>query len=168
MLVKLPQSSRLPDKQVRGGRVDDENLRRAALDKVTKKAETLGFTVVAHADSPVAGGSGTIEILAHLRFAGRPALLPADGESRGHKPKPTRPTKGARLDRLTWFAVVAPGLEEVRSAGEPRGVARGDGRARRRRRRRVARAAQLGRARQPVVAHGDARARARVGDCRRA
>jgi len=111
VLVK-PQFE-LADKQVRGGRVDDENLRRAALDKVTKKAETLGFTVVAHADSPVAGGSGTIEILAHLRFAGRPALLPAEGESRGHKPKPARAAKGARLDRLTWFAVVAPGLEEV-------------------------------------------------------
>ncbi len=115
VLVK-PQFE-LHDKQVRGGRVDDENLRRAALDKVTKKAETLGFTVVAHADSPVAGGSGTIEILAHLRFAGRPALLPAEGESRGHKPKPARatkdPMKGARTDKLTWFAVVAPGLEEV-------------------------------------------------------
>jgi putative N6-adenine-specific DNA methylase len=115
VLVK-PQFE-LADKQVRGGRVDDENLRRAALDKVAKKAETLGFTVVAHADSPVAGGSGTIEILAHLRFAGRPALLPAEGESRGHKPKPARAPKGAmkgaRLDKLTWFAVVAPGLEEV-------------------------------------------------------
>jgi putative N6-adenine-specific DNA methylase len=111
VLVK-PQFE-LADKQVRGGRVDDENLRRAALDKVTTKAETLGFTVVAHADSPVAGGSGTIEILAHLRFGGRPALLPAEGESRGHKPKPPRAAKGARTGRLTWFAVVAPGLEEV-------------------------------------------------------
>ncbi|HTA18921.1 MAG TPA: SAM-dependent methyltransferase [Polyangia bacterium] len=109
VLVK-PQFE-LADKQVRGGRVDDENLRRAALEKVAKKAETLGFAVVAHADSPVAGGSGTIEILAHLRFAGRPALLPAEGESRGHKPKPARPAKN--VDRLTWFAVVAPGLEEA-------------------------------------------------------
>src|SRR5450432_218964 len=109
VLVK-PQFE-LPDRQVRGGRVDDENLRRAALDKVTKKAETLGFQVVAHADSPVAGGSGTIEILAHLRFAGRSALLPAEGESRGQAPKPARVRGG--IERLTWFAVVAPGLEEA-------------------------------------------------------
>jgi putative N6-adenine-specific DNA methylase len=110
VLVK-PQFE-LPDKQVRGGRVDDENLRRAALDKVTKKAETLGFIVVAHADSPVAGGSGTIEILAHLRFAGRPALLPTEGESRGSLQKAARP-RSAEPERLTWFAVVAPGLEEA-------------------------------------------------------
>ena len=108
VLVK-PQFE-LADKQVRGGRVDDENLRRAALDKVTKKAASLGFTVVAHADSPVAGGSGTVEILAHLRFAGRPDSLPAEGESRGSTQKAAKP-KGAP-DKLTWFAVVAPGLEE--------------------------------------------------------
>jgi putative N6-adenine-specific DNA methylase len=113
VLVK-PQFE-LADKQVRGGRVDDENLRRAALDKVTKKAASLGFELVAHADSPVAGGSGTIEILAHLRFGGRPASLPAEGESRGHAAKPSR-SKTARPksapETLTWFAVVAPGLEE--------------------------------------------------------
>jgi 23S rRNA G2445 N2-methylase RlmL/predicted rRNA methylase YqxC with S4 and FtsJ domains len=108
VLVK-PQFE-LADKQVRGGRVDDENLRRAALDKVTKKAASLGFVVVAHADSPVAGGSGTVEILAHLRFAGRPDSLPAEGESRGSTQKAAKP-KGAP-DKLAWFAVVAPGLEE--------------------------------------------------------
>jgi putative N6-adenine-specific DNA methylase len=110
VLVK-PQFE-LPDKQVRGGRVDDENLRRVALDKVTKKAEALGFAVVAHADSAVAGGSGTIEIVAHLRFEGRPASLPAEGETRGSRPKPAR-AKGTQRETLTWFAVVAPGLEEV-------------------------------------------------------
>jgi putative N6-adenine-specific DNA methylase len=110
VLVK-PQFE-LADKQVRGGRVDDENLRRAALEKVTKKAESLGFTVVAHADSPVAGGSGTIEILAHLRFEGRPASLPAHGESRGQPPpKPKRARGGT--ETLDWFAIVAPGLEEA-------------------------------------------------------
>src|SRR6185369_15733419 len=65
VLVK-PQFE-LPDRQVRGGRVDDANLRRLALEKVRQKAAALGFTVVAHADSAVAGGSGTVEILAHLR-----------------------------------------------------------------------------------------------------
>jgi len=108
VLVK-PQFE-LADKQVRGGRVDDENLRRAALEKVTKKATSLGFSVVAHADSPVAGGSGTVEILAHLRFAGRPTSLPAEGESRGHVAKPAR--QKSAPETLTWFAVVAPGLEE--------------------------------------------------------
>ncbi|HEY2729074.1 MAG TPA: SAM-dependent methyltransferase [Polyangia bacterium] len=108
VLVK-PQFE-LPDKQVRGGRVDDDNLRRAALDKVTKKAASLGFSVVAHTDSPVAGGSGTIEILAHLRFAGRPTSLPAEGEHRGSPQKPPRSKRAP--EALTWFAVVAPGLEE--------------------------------------------------------
>ncbi|HVU49474.1 MAG TPA: SAM-dependent methyltransferase [Polyangia bacterium] len=108
VLVK-PQFE-LADRQVRGGRVDDENLRRAALEKVTKKAESLGFTVAGHADSPVAGASGTTEILAHLRFGGRPASLPVEGESRGHAPKAT-PSRRAP-ETLTWFAVVAPGLEE--------------------------------------------------------
>lgn len=109
VLVK-PQFE-LADKQVRGGRVDDENLRRAALEKVTKKAESLGFTVLGHADSPVAGGSGTIEILAHLRFEGRPASMPAPGESRGQRPQKQRAARAT--DTLNWFAVVAPGLEEA-------------------------------------------------------
>jgi putative N6-adenine-specific DNA methylase len=128
VLVK-PQFE-LADRQVRGGRVDDENLRRAALEKVTAKAATLGFEVVAHADSPVAGGSGTIELLAHLRFAGRPASLPGEGAAKPRgtvdegaaKPRGTagrvrsRTPKAARAkaapETLTWFAVVAPGLEE--------------------------------------------------------
>ncbi len=109
VLVK-PQFE-LADKQVRGGRVDDENLRRAALEKVTAKATSLGFAVVAHADSPVAGGSGTIEILAHLRFEGRPDTLPQKGERRPHAPRPTRAKGGGPDDDRRWFAVVAPGLE---------------------------------------------------------
>src|SRR5262245_41033355 len=115
VLVK-PQFE-LPDRQVRGGRVDDANLRRTALEKVRRKAEALGFEVLGHADSPVAGGEGTVEILTCLRFAGRPASLPQPGEkkragdvtARGHRarsvPDPEAP--------LRWFAVAAPGLEEV-------------------------------------------------------
>jgi putative N6-adenine-specific DNA methylase len=122
VLVK-PQFE-LADRQVRGGRVDDENLRRGALEKVAAKAASLGFELVTHADSPVAGGSGTVEILAHLRFLGRPASLPAEGERRGEGPAKLRGTAGRAGSRtpkaartpapetLTWFAVVAPGLEE--------------------------------------------------------
>src|ERR1700761_4765238 len=69
ILVK-PQFE-VEDKRVRGGDVSDPNLRRDALESVRKKAESLGFELVASADSPVAGGSGTVEILTHLRFAGR-------------------------------------------------------------------------------------------------
>jgi putative N6-adenine-specific DNA methylase len=111
VLVK-PQFE-LADRQVRGGRVDDENLRRAALEKVRAKAESLGFQLVAHADSPVAGGSGTIEILAQLRFVGRPDSLPAEGESRGHAEKEKKPARARATGTIDWFAVVAPGLEEV-------------------------------------------------------
>src|SRR5207244_645190 len=66
----------LPDKAVRAGDVSDPNLRRRAVESVRERAESLGFRVLATADSPVAGGSGTVEILAHLRFEGRSAKLP--------------------------------------------------------------------------------------------
>jgi putative N6-adenine-specific DNA methylase len=113
VLVK-PQFE-LPDRQVRDGRVDDPNLRAAALDKVRRKAEALGFSLLDHADSPVAGGSGTVEILTHLRFEGRPAALPQPGERRRDE-GPGRARAAAHAaggERLRWFAVVAPGLEEV-------------------------------------------------------
>src|SRR3954470_14729243 len=50
-VVLIKPQFELPDRQVRGGRVDDENLRRAALEKVRHKAEALGFQVLGHADS---------------------------------------------------------------------------------------------------------------------
>src|SRR5207249_8983207 len=53
-----------------------------ALDSVRLKGESLGFRLVGHVDSPVAGGSGTVEILAHLVFDGRSEKLPQLGESR--------------------------------------------------------------------------------------
>jgi putative N6-adenine-specific DNA methylase len=115
VLVK-PQFE-LGDRQVSGGRVDDPNLRRLALEKVRRKAEALGFALLAHADSPVAGGEGTVEILAHLRFEGRPATLPAPGERRREAPRPARGAEALDGDaRLRWFAVAAPGLEEVARA----------------------------------------------------
>ncbi|HET6280705.1 MAG TPA: SAM-dependent methyltransferase [Polyangia bacterium] len=112
VLVK-PQFE-LPDSQVRGGKVDDPNLRRLAIDRFTSKAVALGFEAVAVADSPVTGGSGTVEMLAHLRFAGRSAVLPQPGERR--PARPTRAGKPVVADTLRWFAVSAPGLEEVTEA----------------------------------------------------
>jgi putative N6-adenine-specific DNA methylase len=113
-VVLIKPQFELADRQVRSGRVDDPNLRRAAVEKVRRKAEGLGFVLLGHADSPVAGESGTVEILAHLRFEGRPAAMPAPGERRRKTAvaAKARPGGGAP-DLLRWFAVVAPGLEAV-------------------------------------------------------
>jgi putative N6-adenine-specific DNA methylase len=107
VLVK-PQFE-LPGALVKNGQVDAPALRKRALDTFTAKAVRLGFEVVATLDSPVAGGSGTVEILAHLRFAGRPKSLPQPGER-----KPRRAaTRASRppSETLRWFAVASPGLE---------------------------------------------------------
>jgi putative N6-adenine-specific DNA methylase len=113
VLVK-PQFE-VPDRG-RGRYIDDPERRREALEKVRLKAEALGFSLVEQADSPTAGAEGTIEVLAHLRFAGRPAALPQPGERR-RETKPLRPrrapTPGDSDRGLRWFAVVAPGLEQV-------------------------------------------------------
>ncbi len=113
VLVK-PQFE-LPSHLVREGRVDDPGLRARALAAFSKKAESLGFVVLAHMDSPVPGGSGTIEILAHLRFAGRPDSMPKPGEK-----KPTRgpaiearPAKEVGTKSHLWFAAATPGLEDA-------------------------------------------------------
>ncbi len=107
VLVK-PQFE-LPDRQVKGGEVRDRNLRQAAVDKVRRRGEALGFDLLADVDSPVAGREGSVEILAHLRFNGRSERLPAPGERRRSEPAGPRATAGP--DELRWFAVVAPGLE---------------------------------------------------------
>src|SRR5262249_45495738 len=85
-----------------------ENLRRLALDKVREKGESLGFELLAHRDSPVAGGSGTVEMLAHFRFRGRTEKLPQPGEKR----RTEAPQKQVRqIVAWDYFAVAAPGLE---------------------------------------------------------
>jgi putative N6-adenine-specific DNA methylase len=113
VLVK-PQFE-LADKLVKGGDVRDAGLRKKALDAVREKAETLGFELVEAVDSPVAGGSGTVEILAHLRFRGRSERMPKRGEKKA--PAPARPKPAATLDGpLRLFAVAAPGLEAVVAA----------------------------------------------------
>src|SRR5580698_5210532 len=111
-VVLIKPQFELPDRQVKGGDVGDPNLRRAAIEKVRHRAEALGFRLEAEIDSPVAGASGTVEILAHLTFAGRPDSLPAPGERR-RDTQPARRKKSAEMKALRWFAVVAPGLEEV-------------------------------------------------------
>jgi putative N6-adenine-specific DNA methylase len=110
VLVK-PQFE-LPDRRIKAAGIDDPNLRREAVDKVRTRAEALGFALIAHADSPVAGESGTVEILAHLRFDGRPASLPRKGERRAPASRATH-APSAETSQLNWFAVVAPGLEEA-------------------------------------------------------
>lgn len=109
VLVK-PQFE-LPGGLVRDGKVDTPVLRQRALGSFIAKAERLGFTVLAWRDSPVAGGSGTVEILAHLRFAGRPESMPRPGERKPGRtpPRPSHPAAPTR--DFHWFAVAAPGLE---------------------------------------------------------
>ena len=109
VLVK-PQFE-LPSHLVKDGRVDAVELRKRAVETFRAKAERLGFELLGCVDSPVAGGSGTVEILAHLHFAGRPESMPKIGER-----KPARPQKKKSSQvpgELHWFAVASPGLEQV-------------------------------------------------------
>jgi putative N6-adenine-specific DNA methylase len=97
---------------VKAAGADTARLREEAVAKVRERAAALGFEIVAHFDSPVAGGSGTIEVLAHLRFGGRPDSMPQPGERR----RAAEPRAASGADRpaaLRWFAVVAPGLERA-------------------------------------------------------
>jgi putative N6-adenine-specific DNA methylase len=107
VLVK-PQFE-LPSHLVKDGAVTDPALRKRALDAFLAKASRLGFTEVGHFDSPVPGGSGTVEILVHLHFQGRPGSMPKPGER-----KPGRISEGRAppvAAEMQWFAVAAPGLE---------------------------------------------------------
>jgi 23S rRNA G2445 N2-methylase RlmL/predicted rRNA methylase YqxC with S4 and FtsJ domains len=114
VLVK-PQFE-LPDRRVKAAGLDPAHLRDEALSKVRQRAEGLGFEIVGHFDSPVAGGRGTVEVLAHLRFSGRPDTLPRPGE-RKRAEEPRAAAVAARgPTTLRWFAVVAPGLEAVARA----------------------------------------------------
>ena len=110
VLVK-PQFE-LPDRRVKAASADTARLREEAVEKVRERANALGFEIVQSFDSPVAGGSGTIEVLAHLRFAGRPDSMPQPGE-RKRSAEPQAQATSAMPTSLRWFAVVAPGLEDV-------------------------------------------------------
>jgi putative N6-adenine-specific DNA methylase len=117
-IVLVKPQFELPDQRVREGKVDDPNLRRAALERFTAKAGALGFDVLGAEDSPVTGGSGTVEILTWLRFNGRPATMPRPGERR-EKPaaavggKSRTPADDAAKAVWPWFVVSAPGLEDL-------------------------------------------------------
>jgi putative N6-adenine-specific DNA methylase len=82
-VVLVKSQFELPGHAVRGGDARDPALRDRALAAFAKKAGALGFRVLAQVDPPVAGGSGTVEILAHLRYEGRTRKLPARPEKRG-------------------------------------------------------------------------------------
>src|SRR6476661_7800582 len=58
VLVK-PQFE-LPDRRVKAAGADAARLREEAVEKVRERAGGLGFDVVEHFDSPVAGGGGTV------------------------------------------------------------------------------------------------------------
>lgn len=107
-VVLIKPQFELPD----GANITDPQVRRRAVDKVREKAEALGFELVAHVDSPVPGGEGTVEILAHLRFRGRSERLPKPGERRRTQGAP-RPRVTATPAEHACFAVAAPGLEPV-------------------------------------------------------
>jgi 23S rRNA G2445 N2-methylase RlmL/predicted rRNA methylase YqxC with S4 and FtsJ domains len=111
VLVK-PQFE-LPDRRVKAAGADTARLREEAVDKVRERARGLGFEIVDHFDSPVAGGSGTVEVLAHLRFDGRPDTMPRPGERKRTAPAPRAAAPAEAPATLRWFAVVAPGLEDV-------------------------------------------------------
>jgi putative N6-adenine-specific DNA methylase len=108
VLVK-PQFE-LPSHLVKDGKVDAPDVRRRAVETFRAKAERLGFELLGHVDSPVAGGSGTVEILAHLRFAGRPETMPRVGERKPARPMAKKSSQVA--GELHWFAVASPGLEQ--------------------------------------------------------
>lgn len=51
----------------KGGIVKDEGLRRSAVEKVTECALSVGFKLIGVTVSPIKGGDGNIEFLAHLK-----------------------------------------------------------------------------------------------------
>jgi 23S rRNA (cytidine1920-2'-O)/16S rRNA (cytidine1409-2'-O)-methyltransferase len=64
-LIK-PQFEVGPERIGKGGIVKDEKARRYAVDKVTSFAVSVGFSTVGIIDSPIKGGDGNVEYLAHF------------------------------------------------------------------------------------------------------
>ena len=109
VLVK-PQFELAP-RVLAAGAGDPARLRALAVEKLGGKAEKLGFRLLDVRDSPVAGRAGTVEVLAHLRFAGRTVLLPEPGERRRALAQQSGPAVGSASAVLRWFAAVTPGGE---------------------------------------------------------
>ena len=60
----------------KGGIVKNEKARAAALKKVIDYAESVGFSCIGHIQSPIEGGDGNVEFLAHFKKGtGKPSLL---------------------------------------------------------------------------------------------
>ena len=111
-IVLVKPQFELPDRRVKAADAEPARLRAEAVAKVRERAGGLGFDVVEHFDSPVAGGGGTVEVLAHLRFGGRPDSMPRPGEKKATA-APRAAAPAAAPATLRWFAVVAPGLEAI-------------------------------------------------------
>lgn len=119
-VVLLKPQFELPAHRVRGGDVSDPKLRAEAFERFRTKGSELGFRIREAIDSPIAGASGTVEILLHVVFEGRSERLPAPGESRANAraDAPVHASKASDLAAFAtrahaWFAVASPGTEGV-------------------------------------------------------
>jgi putative N6-adenine-specific DNA methylase len=106
-------------------------VRARALELFSTRAVSLGFQVLGHLDSPVAGREGTVEMLVHLRFAARSARLPAfRGEGAADATAVAAAAVGATAARLRGegppVAAAAVGATAARLPS-PRGLPRGEG-----------------------------------------
>jgi len=114
VLVK-PQFE-LPEGSLAPGQPGDAALRVKALERFRTKAKQLGFAVVEAIESPVPGASGTIEILAHVRFDGwdaKPSPAPPGDRTAAEVQETAAEPHDASL---RWFAIASPGLEPVLEA----------------------------------------------------
>lgn len=135
-IVLLKPQFELGKGELRSGSVADPALRKRAVERFTERAERCGFRILQVRDSSVTGESGTVEMIVHLAFDGRPEGFPTrDGDEAGVEPraKPsnkleTKPAaRGKRAARepgtgdalkteYEWFAIAAPGLEPLLAA----------------------------------------------------
>jgi putative N6-adenine-specific DNA methylase len=134
MLLLKPQFE-LSKRELRGRSVAEPALRARALELLRERAVRCGFRVIEARDSAVPGESGTVEIVVHMAFDGRPESWPikADedepggpvrvkAEASSAKPSAPRaargpaPPKDAASIEHEWFAIAAPGLEPLLGA----------------------------------------------------
>jgi putative N6-adenine-specific DNA methylase len=120
-VVLIKPQFELPDHLVKGGDVRDAGLRRLAVSRFEAKAEALGFEVRDVLDSPVTGGEGTVELLAHVRFQGRSDALPSppgvDQARRGQVGDEERQPGAPVVGRAAGVGVGAGGPRRPAGAG---------------------------------------------------